>query len=159
MWYGMIDIPGTCSQGCNLVICNCSHNWLLTSSNYQSTDQVWVEVWIGWGEPERAPHSYSYVLKMSVCVMLKVCLFAFGPLRYGGSFCAVECHAVMWRSWVRALQRQFFFLDRYACVLIMSRLWVRASHGQLLFFFIALQKQLWVLCVASWIYLRAVNRL
>jgi len=43
---------------------------------------------IYWGEPEQAPH--SGVLKMSICML------AFGPLWYGGSFCVVERYGASW---------------------------------------------------------------
>ena len=53
-----------------------------------------LQIQIKWGEPERAP--YSRALKMSVCALLKVCLFVcFWPPWYGGSFCVVERHAII----------------------------------------------------------------
>ena len=91
-----------------------------------------------WGEPEWAPH--SRVLKMSVCALLKVCLLlaSHAPRGIGGSYCVVECHAITWRSWVRASQRQllsFFFFcwcGRASCCNVkVMRVW--ASQRQLFF--------------------------
>jgi len=48
---------------------------------------------------------HSCVLKMSICVLLKVCLLL-PPHGTGSSHCVVECCAITWRSWVQASQRQ-----------------------------------------------------